>query len=51
MNALEQREGLDGDGLLAVAQTVVAIDKIGQMAGEIGDNVATAFGRTGLAHG
>ena len=50
-NALEKLERLDDDDVLDLAERVVAVDEIGQMPGEIGDDVATRFGRRRSAHG
>ncbi len=50
-NALEELERLDDDDFLGLVERVVAVDEIGQMPGEIGDDVATRLGRRPSAHG
>ena len=50
-HAFEKLERLDDDDVLDLAERVVAVDEIGQMPGEIGDDVAARIGRRRSAHG
>ena len=47
---LVEMERLDDDDLLGVAERVVAVGEIGQMSGEIGDDVAPRLSRPLSAH-
>ena len=47
---LEEMEGFDDDDLFVVGERVIAIGQIGQMAGEIGDDVAPGLASLASAH-
>jgi hypothetical protein len=50
VDALIKRERLDRDDFFVVAQTVVAVDEIGEMAGEIGDECRGQIQRDARNH-
>ena len=47
---VEEMERLDDDDLLGVAERIVAVGEIGQVSGEIGDDVAPRLSRPLSAH-